>query len=79
MMNKTFEPNERYFTVPWTDLEHAWKMLASPQKLPQIRQAIETMQMLDRCGNSEKAAFDMVAATAWLTDDGPCSKDGWRP
>lgn len=75
-MNKTFDPSEQYFMVPWADLEQAWKMLAAPDKLCQIQDIIETVQVLDRSYSQERAVFFMVNATAWLADDGPFSKDG---
>lgn len=78
-MNKTFDPSEHFFMIRWADLEQAWKMLASPDKLLLIPDALETMQVLDRYYGQERAVFNMIAATAWLTDDGPCSRGGWKP
>ena len=69
MMTKSFVPDETYFLVRWSDLEAAWRMLASPSRHADIREVLQTLQTLDRGPEAEKAVFTMVAATAWLTDD----------
>ncbi|BEV13154.1 hypothetical protein ATDW_36500 (plasmid) [Asticcacaulis sp. DW145] len=78
-MNKPFEPNHQYFMIRWDELEMAWRMLATPDKLHRVEDTLETVMTLERMYGPEKAVFNMVAATAWLTDDGPCSRDGWKP
>ncbi len=74
-MKTPYLPNEQYFLVRWTDLETSWRMLAAPEKQRQIDEILHTLQTLDKSGQ-EKAVFTMVAATAWLTDDGTNSLDG---
>ncbi len=70
-MNKPLTPNSPYLLVHWSDLETAWRMLASPEKQDQIRQTLDTVQALNTKVGPEKAVFTMIAATAWLTDDTP--------
>jgi len=69
MMTKSFVPDETYFLVRWSDLEAAWRMLASPGRQADIDEVMHSLQTLDRSPDSGKAVFTMVAATAWLTDD----------
>lgn len=69
MMTKSFVPDETYFLVRWSDLEAAWRMLASPSRHADIDEVLQTLQTLDRGPEGDKAVFTMVAATAWLTDD----------
>ena len=68
-MNKPFTPNNPYLLVHWSDLETAWRMLASPEKQAQITQTLKAVQTLNTNVGPEKAVFTMIAATAWLTDD----------
>jgi len=68
-MTKSFVPDETYFLVRWSDLEAAWRMLASPSRHADIDEVLHTLQTLDRNPDAGKAVFTMVAATAWLTDD----------
>ncbi len=68
-MNKPFTPNNPYLLVHWSDLETAWRMLASPEKQDQITQTLKAVQTLNTNVGPEKAVFTMIAATAWLTDD----------
>ncbi len=68
-MNKPFTPNNPYLLVHWTDLEAAWRMLASPEKQAQITETLNAVQTLNQSVGPEKAVFTMIAATAWLTDD----------
>lgn len=75
-MNKPLNPNDYYFQLSWNDLENAWRMLASPEKFMEIDPLIQSLKTLNRECGPEKAAFHMVAATAWLTDDGAGSQDG---
>ena len=81
-MNKPFTPNNPYLLVHWSDLETAWRMLASPEKQAQITETLNAVQMLNKNVGPEKAVFTMIAATAWLTDDtpadGPVSNEGWQ-
>ena len=80
-MNKPLTPNPPYLLVHWSDLETAWRMLASPEKQDQIKQTLDTVRMLNTKVGPEKAVFTMIAATAWLTDDTPAeqprSSDAW--
>ena len=55
--------------VHWSDLETAWRMLASPEKQTQITETLNAVQTLNKSVGPEKAVFTMIAATAWLTDD----------
>ena len=75
-MNKSYLPNEQFLTVRWSDLETAWRMLALPSKQCQIEETLQTIQTLEKTMGPEKAIFTMIAATAWLTDDGTGSHDG---
>ncbi len=82
-MNKPFTPNTPYLLVHWSDLETAWRMLASPEKQAQITETLNAVQTLNKSVGPEKAVFTMIAATAWLTDDtppdGPDSNVVWQP
>ncbi|MBW8735113.1 MAG: hypothetical protein JF571_12580 [Asticcacaulis sp.] len=69
-MTKSFIPDETYFLMRWIDLEAAWRMLASPNRQADIDEVLHTLQTLDRNPDGGNAVFTMVAATAWLTDDG---------
>ena len=80
-MNKPFTPKSPYLMVHWSDLETAWRMLASPDKQDHIEQTLSAVQTLNKTAGPEKAVFTMIAATAWLTDDtvpaeAPLSSDG---
>ncbi len=68
-MTKPFTPNSPYLLVHWSDLETAWRMLASPEKQNQIAETLNAVQTLNKSVGPEKAVFTMIAATAWLTDD----------
>ena len=76
-MNKPFFPNDPYLMMRWSDLETAWRMLASPDKQSQIEETLEAVHALSQSVGPEKAVFSMIAATAWLTDDGPASNKDW--
>ncbi len=88
-MNTTYLPDENYLLMSWSDLEVAWRMLAAPDKHGQIEDTLKTLRSLNTRVGPEKAVFTMVAATAWLTDDGQMSggemdgglrsQDGWKP
>ena len=75
-MKPNYLPNENYFQISWSDLETAWRMLASPDRQHHIEDMLQTIQTLSKSIGPEKAVYNMVAATAWLTDDGPVSHDG---
>ena len=75
-MNKSYLPNEQFLLMRWSDLETAWRMLALPSKHAKIEETLQTIQTLEKTMGPEKAVFTMVAATAWLTDDGAGSRDG---
>ena len=68
-MNKPFTPNSPYLLVHWSDLETAWRMLASPEKQDHIEQTLNAVRTLNSSAGPEKAVYTMIAATAWLTDD----------
>ena len=68
-MNKPFTPNTPYLMVHWSDLEAAWRMLASPDKQAHIEQTLNAVRTLNTSVGPEKAVYTMIAATAWLTDD----------
>ena len=68
-MTKPFTPNSPYLMVHWSDLEIAWRMLASPDKQAKIEETLNAVQTLNKSVGPEKAVFTMIAATAWLTDD----------
>ncbi len=82
-MNKPFNPpmipDEAHLLVRWSDLETAWRMLAAPSKQARIIDTVDAMRAFSQEAPPEKAVFTMIAATAWLTDDGPASKDDWQP
>lgn len=77
-MDKTFLPDENYLMLHWRDLESAWRMLATPSKQTQIDDALQMVRKLDKTVGPEKAAFTLVAATAWLTDEDPVSESVFR-
>ncbi|MFT4076623.1 MAG: hypothetical protein QM647_13960 [Asticcacaulis sp.] len=63
-------------TINFRHLELAWQMLASPDKVQHIQDAIETLKTMNRTHGPAKAVFNMVAVGAWLTDDGASSGEG---
>jgi hypothetical protein len=73
-MNKPFFPNDPYLMMRWSDLETAWRMLATPDKLSQVEETLEAVHTLSQSVGPEKVVFSMIAATAWLTDDGTVFK-----
>lgn len=73
-MNKPFFPNDPYLMMRWSDLETAWRMLATPDKLSQVEETLEAVHTLSQSVGPEKVVFSMIAATAWLTDDGTVLK-----
>ncbi len=80
-MNKPFTPKSPYLMVHWSDLETAWRMLASPDKQDHIEHTLNAVRTITTSAGPEKAVFTMIAATAWLTDDrvpaeAPLSSDG---
>ncbi len=77
--NPPFQPNTTHVMVRWSDLETAWRMLAAPDKESRITETVDAVRALSLSATSEKAVFTMIAATAWLTDDGPASKEDWQP
>jgi len=82
-MNKPFTPNTPYLMVHWSDLETAWRMLASPDKQDHIEQTLNAVRTITTSAGPEKAVFTMIAATAWLTDDtsqpeAPGSGESWQ-
>ncbi|MBW8880010.1 MAG: hypothetical protein JF615_00915 [Asticcacaulis sp.] len=68
-MNRTFLPDENYLMISFHELETAWRMLASPDKLPHITDTVKAIRELNRQHGPEKAVFTMISATAWLTED----------
>ncbi len=78
-MNKPFFHNEPHLPVTWRDLEAAWRKLAAPGKQAQVADTLSAVRALSLGEEPEMAVFTMIAATAWLTDDGPVSKDDWQP
>ena len=68
-MKRTFLPDDNYLLISFTELETAWQMLASPDKLPHISDTLKAIRELNRQYGPEKATFTMVSATAWLTED----------
>ncbi len=81
-MNKPFVPKSPHtppsMIVPWIELYNAWSMLAAPDKVDCIQETLDTVKQFAQAGQIKKAVFTMVAATAWLTDDGPGSKNDWE-
>ena len=75
-MSQTFLPNDQYMLIHWSELETAWRMLAAPEKQSQIEATLTAVQALNSGAGPEKAVYTMIAATAWLTDDGYGSIDG---
>ncbi|EGF92974.1 hypothetical protein ABI_14130 [Asticcacaulis biprosthecium C19] len=70
-MSQAFKPNDDYLIITYQELEMAWRMLASPEKLDQITDTLDSVRQLNRSYGPEKAIFTMVSATAWLTQDEP--------
>ena len=69
-MNTT-QPTDAHILVRWSDLEAAWHMLAAPEKQGQVSEVLAALKAVGDSAGPEKAVFTMIAATAWLTDDGP--------
>ena len=81
-MNKPITPrlpHSENMTINFQHLEIAWRMLAAPDKLHLIEDAIDGLKSLNRIHGPEKAIFNLVAFGAYLTDDGKSSEDGLRP
>jgi hypothetical protein len=76
-MNKPFIPNEPYMLMRWSDLENAWRMLASPDKQLHVEETLLAIRALSQNARADKAVFTMIAATAWLTDDSQSPMDDW--
>lgn len=72
-------PDDPHVMVRWRDLEMAWRMLATPDKQARVTETVDAVRALSLSATSERAVFTMIAATAWLTDDGPASKEDWQP
>jgi hypothetical protein len=72
-MNTT-QPTDAHIMVRWTDLETAWHMLAAPDKQARVSETLAALRAVGDSAGPEKAVFTMIAATAWLTDDGPALK-----
>ncbi|WP_235075795.1 hypothetical protein [Asticcacaulis sp. AC460] len=70
-MSQAFKPNDDYLIITYQELEMAWRMLASPEKLDQITDTLNSVRQLNQSYGPEKAIFTMVSATAWLTQDEP--------
>lgn len=52
-------------------------MLASPDKQAMVMETIEALKVTAVTAGPDKALFTLLAATAWLTDDGDVSGSGW--
>lgn len=76
-MNKPLSPNPSHMAIRWDQLELAWREMAVPQKQSSIRSILEDLQILHQTSGAEAALFDLIAATAWLTDEGTVSNRGW--
>lgn len=72
-MSKPFLPHNEHMMINFTHLEMVWQMLAAPGKHQHIQDAIDTLKKLNRDQGPEKAIFNMIAVSAWLTDDGASS------
>lgn len=76
-MNKPLSPNPSHMAIRWDQLELAWREMATPQKQSSIRSILEDIQTLHQTSGAEAALFDLIAATAWLTDEGTVLNRGW--
>ncbi|WKL58317.1 hypothetical protein Q1W73_04875 [Asticcacaulis sp. ZE23SCel15] len=74
-MTQAYFSSEPYFLIHWQDLEGAWRMLAAPDKQDEIVETLKAVQSLSLSNGSEKIVFNIIAATAWLTDDGQAVSD----
>jgi hypothetical protein len=74
-MTQAYFSSEPYFLIHWQDLEAAWRMLAAPGKQDEIVETLKAVQSLSLSNGSEKIVFNIIAATAWLTDDGQAVSD----
>lgn len=72
-MSKSFYPNDNYLIISFQELEVAWRVLASPDKMHKIDESLQLIQTLNRTAGPAKALYSLVAATAWLTEDGTSS------
>ncbi|MBP2158151.1 MULTISPECIES: hypothetical protein [Asticcacaulis] len=70
--------DDTHIKVRWKDLEVAWDMLATPEKQAQVADTLAALKVMSRNVGPEKIVFTMIAATAWLTDDGPAFPKDWQ-
>ncbi len=68
-MTRAFLPNEEHLIISFQELEMAWRMLAAPDKQAHIEDALAAIQRLNINYGPQKAVFNMISATAWLTSD----------
>ncbi|GGZ39233.1 hypothetical protein GCM10011273_27070 [Asticcacaulis endophyticus] len=67
-----------HLTISLTDLQIAWAMLANPDRSSEIPNIISAVETLIGVEGPSKAAFTVIAATAWLTSEGETSSRGWQ-
>ena len=65
-----FLPNDAYMLISFDELETAWRMMAAPDKLKHLDAAISAVRRLNQQHGPQKALYNMISATAWLTADG---------
>ena len=73
-MNRTFLPDDDHLIISFQELETAWRMMAVPDKLKHIDDTIAAVRRINQAHGPQKAVFNMVSATAWLTAD-DCDAD----
>ena len=73
-MNKPNSPPPSYLTIQWNDLETVLRELSITAKHDSVPEILEDIQNLYRTQGSTAALFELIAATAWLTDDGRALK-----
>lgn len=74
-MSKHFLPTD-HLIISYQELETAWTMMAAPHKQRHIKDTLEAIQDLHNSSGPSKAVLTMVAATAWLMEDGDSSSVG---
>ena len=53
-------------TVRWEDLETAWRMVAAPERQPDILDTVHVLQTLQQTYPRE-ATLKLISATMWIT------------
>ena len=66
-MKRDFLPNDTYMLISFDELETVWRMMAVPDKLKHLDAAVSAVRRLNQMHGPQKALYNMISATAWLT------------